>query len=463
MNEMSEDAKVILLLCGQLGGPASAAPLDLREYNQVVRCLVNRRLGLADLLSSTKAATLAKEAGLAEDRVAGLLKRGVALGFAMEKWCQSGIWVVCRSDRDYPERFREHLKDKAPPILFGAGERALLREGGLAIVGSRNVDAEGETYARTVAAGCARGGLTVVSGGARGVDQIAMAGALDAGGVVVGILADSLLRQSVARDARHALSEGRLLLVSPYHPEAGFNVGNAMGRNKLIYALADYGLVVSADFQKGGTWEGAQEELKRKPGRPVFVRLSGVVPRGNRELAKLGAIPFPGLDTLSDPATLLRESSSRAVPQGGDDELPLFGHLAGTVRPILVAREPPTARNPETVTTPVAGGRDGAPPSREGTHAIASVGCGDPCGAVGQSAEATQCAAKPAAASPVSLYEVVLPHLLNELSKPMSVADLADRLDLVKPQLDDWLKRAVSDKRVRKLVRPVRYVAEGMG
>ncbi|HRR34848.1 MAG TPA: hypothetical protein P5026_12155, partial [Kiritimatiellia bacterium] len=65
----------------------------------------------------------------------------------------------------------------------------------------------------------------------------------------------------------------------PYYPEAGFSVGTTMGRNKLIYALADYGLVVSADFKKGGTWEGAQEELRRKPGRPVFVRMTGSVRR----------------------------------------------------------------------------------------------------------------------------------------------------------------------------------------
>ncbi len=84
-----------------------------------------------------------------------------------------------------------------------------------------------------------------------------------------------------------------MLLISPYHPEAGFNVGNAMGRNKLIYALADYGLVVSAEHKKGGTWEGASEELKRKPGRPVFVRLGDSVPMGKRtvwRLAKLGKI-----------------------------------------------------------------------------------------------------------------------------------------------------------------------------
>jgi predicted Rossmann fold nucleotide-binding protein DprA/Smf involved in DNA uptake len=35
-----------------------------------------------------------------------------------------------------------------------------------------------------------------------------------------------------------------------------------MGRNKLIYGLADFGVVVSSDYKTGGTWSGAVEALK---------------------------------------------------------------------------------------------------------------------------------------------------------------------------------------------------------
>ena len=69
--------------------------------------------------------------------------------------------------------------------------------------------------------------------------------------------------RAIARDNREPLMNSRLVLVSPYDPAAGFNVGRAMQRNKLIYALADVALVVAADFQKGGTWEGAIEQLDR--------------------------------------------------------------------------------------------------------------------------------------------------------------------------------------------------------
>lgn len=419
MNMMSEDAKAILLLCGHLGGQSEFEPLEQRDYNQVVRWLMDRNLRPEDLLEPEHVPQLAKDTGLPEVRLSALLKRGVKLGFAVEKWNQSGIWVICRSDPDYPSRYKSHLKDKAPPVLFGVGERSLLSGGGLAIVGSRNVDAEGEAFARDVAAWCARDGMPIVSGGARGVDQIAMSSALESGGVVVGVLADTLLKRSVSRDARGALANGRLLLISPYHPEAGFNVGNAMGRNKLIYALADYGLVVSADHNKGGTWEGAREELKRSPGRPVFVRMTGTLPPGNRKLLDLGAVPFPGITQAASPGKVLSQAAQTVTNAEPTAELTLFDLPFVTDRAVAMVRESgPTLKTLPTVAavTPI-------------TEAAAA-----------------------------SVYDAVLPIILNALAKPLTPAALAEHLDVAQTQTNAWLKRALAQKQVRKLNRPVRYV-----
>jgi hypothetical protein len=63
----------------------------------------------------------------------------------------------------------------------------------------------------------------------------------------------------------------RQKLLTPNLPTAGFSVGGAMGRNKIIYGLADFAVVVSSDFQTGGTWAGAVEALKGG-WCPVFVR-----------------------------------------------------------------------------------------------------------------------------------------------------------------------------------------------
>ena len=74
---------------------------------------------------------------------------------------------------------------------------------------------------------------------------------------MVGVMSDSLERGALAKDNREPLMDRKLVLISPYDPAAGFNVGHAMQRNKVIYALADGAFVVSSDLEKGGTWAGA--------------------------------------------------------------------------------------------------------------------------------------------------------------------------------------------------------------
>jgi predicted Rossmann fold nucleotide-binding protein DprA/Smf involved in DNA uptake len=54
-----------------------------------------------------------------------------------------------------------------------------------------------------------------------------------------------------------------------------------MERNKLIYALADWAIVVASAAGQGGTWTGALENLKAG-WAPLFVRNGSDVPDGNR-------------------------------------------------------------------------------------------------------------------------------------------------------------------------------------
>ena len=293
INDLTDDTKAIILLCGVFGKSRSEKPLTQAEYTSLVRWLVSVEKRPCDLLQNNNITDAAMGSNIDKHRLESLLGRGVQLGFAVEEWQRNGIWITSRSDADYPARYKKHLKDKAPALLFGVGSRSLLAGGGLTVVGSRNVDREGETFTRHAAELCAFNGMPVVSGGARGVDQFAMTASLDVGGVTIGVVAENLLKKSLERSARYAISDGRLLLISPYHPNARFTVGTAMARNKLIYAMADYGLVVSAEHKKGGTWAGATEGLKRENPRPVFVRTGNNVPPGNSNLLELGAISWP--------------------------------------------------------------------------------------------------------------------------------------------------------------------------
>ena len=199
--------------------------------------------------------------------------------------------------------------------VFYAGEKALLGQPGIAIVGSRNLDKVGEDCACFIGSACGFSGLVLYSGGAKGVDSISMQAALDTRGSAVGVLAHSLAREIRKPANRQALERGDLCLVSPYSPAAGFSVGNAMGRNRLIYTLADYAVIVASDFKKGGTWARATEAL-RTGWVPVFVLKHETMPEGNKQLLKKGGVefpyPFPG--SPSDLTTWLMETKDQ-VPE----------------------------------------------------------------------------------------------------------------------------------------------------
>src|SRR4029453_10151694 len=106
------------------------------------------------------------------------------------------IWVVSAFDDEYPRRIKERLKDSAPPVIYVAVECELLDDGGLSGVGSRAVDSSLVEYTESVGRLTAQAKRTIVSGGARGIDQAAMRGALAGGGKSVGVLADSLERSA---------------------------------------------------------------------------------------------------------------------------------------------------------------------------------------------------------------------------------------------------------------------------
>jgi predicted Rossmann fold nucleotide-binding protein DprA/Smf involved in DNA uptake len=215
-----------------------------------------------------------------------LLGRGFLLSQVIERWQARAIWVVSRADAEYPRRLKVRLREDAPAVIYGCGDMALLESGGLAVVGSRHVDDSLIDYTMAVGRLAARAGRTLVSGGAKGIDQAAMRGALEAGGKVSGVLADSLEKTTMNREHRNLLLDGQLVLISPYDPKCGFNVGNAMQRNKLIYALADASLVVSSDLNRGGTWAGAIEQLDKLKFVPVYVRSTGESSAGLDALRK---------------------------------------------------------------------------------------------------------------------------------------------------------------------------------
>lgn len=312
---LSPNTQAILLLTAPLltGGKGEAVKLlTLSEYNQLARMLREKGNKPADLLEANSGGLLEScTARFGRERLEALLGRGFLLSQVVDRWQARGIWVTSRAEADYPKRLKKRLKEAAPPVLYGCGDSALLDRGGLAVVGSRHIDDALCEYTRKTGALAAAAGKSVVSGAARGIDRSAMNGALEFGGVVVGVLADSLERAALARENRDPLRQGRLVLVSPYDPNAGFNTGNAMQRNKLIYALADVALVVTSDLNTGGTWTGAIEQLEKLHLVPVFVRKGPDAGKGNAALIQRGGLLWPEPETPAE----LKSAISSALQQ----------------------------------------------------------------------------------------------------------------------------------------------------
>jgi DNA processing protein len=366
------------------------------------------------------------------DRLRELLDRGLLLSHAIEQWESRGIWVISRADSRYPKRLKAKLKQFAPPLLFGCGDIELLEQGGLCIVGSRKVDDAISDFVADTARLAANSGLNVISGGARGVDQIAMRAALAVEGTVVGALAENLSRAVIDPEYRQALKARSMTLISAVDPNAGFNVGNAMARNKLIYALADIGLVANADFEKGGTWAGAVEQLERFKCCPVFVRTAAPTPKGNKALIDRGAQPWPS------PAD---SSAFRALMTG--KATVSTGNAAAALELDFAAPRSRGANEPAKVSD-----HD----QRGGSEQVAEDAADNP--SRPQSVEPAATVACPAKRMAAAAHAAILDLLANEA---LSDAEVADALGIERGQAKVWLQQLVKDGKIQQTKRPIRY------
>ena len=407
--QLDSQAQAVLLLTVSFGklGPAEAKPLSTKEWARFAIWLRDHDLKPSSLLKGTLDDLLSDwtDRAITLSRLESLLNRGALLGLLLEKWQRAGLWVIARSDPDYPDRLKRRLKFEAPPILFGCGNKMLLKKGGIAVVGSRNATEEDIAYTNNLGAEAADQGYSIVSGGARGVDQSAMLGALECEGTAIGVLADSLLRSATSAKYRKYLMASDLALVSPFNPEAGFNVGNAMARNRSIYCLADTAVVISSTPNKGGTWNGAIEDLEAR-WVPLWVKKSGEEKSGNPQLIKRGGRCLP--ENLSSLGNLFDDSSVNGATTSSSSTPPSPVLLQAAVR--TEPAEPPVI--------------EGSPTAAKQLTILEDL----------------------------DLYELFL-HRFGELTsrKTLSSAEISEQLDLKKTQTDTWLKWGVSEGKVEKL------------
>ena len=304
---VTERTKTILLLTSYFAKNSSKTfkPLSTSEWNRLARWLQTKTINPEDFLTQESDLLLDKfqDKTVTIERIKYLLERKAALALALDKWSKAGVWVINRGDKHFPKQVKDKLKELSPPVFFGIGNIALLNQKYIGVVGSRKTSEEELNATKELGLQISQKGYGVVSGGARGVDESAMIGALEGGGFSLGYVADSLIKKSTSGLFRNHIINNRLCLLSPYNPEAGFNSGNAMGRNKLIYTQSFATIVMKSDV-KGGTWEGAKENLQ-KAWVPLWVVDSQE--QGNIAIIKKGGKKFSLKSELDIPKLIKRE------------------------------------------------------------------------------------------------------------------------------------------------------------
>jgi len=215
---------------------------------------LRERFGSAQAVLETPLTHLQQVQGISAER-ARAIHAGVddsAVEAEVREAAERGAAIVTLEDATYPPLLRT-IPDP-PPILYVRGSIDPADAFGVAIVGTRNCSAYGRDQAGRLSAALAQRGLTIVSGGARGIDTEAHRGAIRGGGRTIVVMGAGLahhyppenepLFESIVRDGRGAL-------VSEFPMRAGPGKENFPRRNRIVSGLSLGTLVIEAGEHSG--------------------------------------------------------------------------------------------------------------------------------------------------------------------------------------------------------------------
>lgn len=195
------------------------------------------------------------------------------LAFLVEDILSQGFEIITLNSPDYSKILKNNMKvSLSPPLLYIKGDKQMLQERSIAVVGSRDASEISFNFTDNVCLNATKEFRVVVSGFAKGVDQRALESTLKVKGRSIIVLPQGIMTFGTGIKKYYPqIVEGDVLVVSTFFPKAPWSVGLAMARNPVIYGLAE-NIFVAQSSNKGGTWEGVHDGLKR--GRKIFVRVS---------------------------------------------------------------------------------------------------------------------------------------------------------------------------------------------
>jgi DNA processing protein len=217
--------------------------------------------------------------------------------FLAETLQNEGYEVIPVISPEYSKTLKENLKTQAPVVLYVKGNKQILQERSVAIVGSRTASDMALQFTDNIARTASEEYKVIVSGFAKGVDKQALDSAIKFKGQSIIVLPQGIMTFDAGfKKYYKQIVDGDVLVLSTFHPKAPWKVELAMARNPIIYGLASE-IFVAESSEKGGTWSGVVDGLRKN--RKIFVRKPAANEKNaNDLLIEKGAVPVDSFGKL---------------------------------------------------------------------------------------------------------------------------------------------------------------------
>ncbi len=206
--------------------------------------------------------------------------------------------IIALTDPSYPQLLLEIINP--PVVLYVRGKVSSLNAAmNISMVGTRNASPQGKKAAQRIAYSLAKNGVTIVSGGAVGIDSCSHQGALNAGGTTICVLGcgldDGYLSKN--RDMRNEIA-AHGAIISEYPPDAHATKYTFPARNRIISGMSR-GVVVVEAGARSGSLITANFALEQN--RDVFAipgDINSSLSLGTNDLLKSGAKAITTADDI---------------------------------------------------------------------------------------------------------------------------------------------------------------------
>ena len=274
------------------------------------------------ILAATKSALLrVRNIGDETAEAIATWEKTIDLAGELKRISDFGCHVLISSDENYPAALRE-IYDP-PLVLYVKGKLTAKDKNAVAMVGSRSTTHYGIETARKLAYQLAYVGVTVVSGGARGIDTAAHQGAMAAKGRTVCVLGTgvNIVFPPENKDLFGRIAEnGAVITQFPFNRN-GDRQSFAI-RNRIIAGMTLGTVVVEADLHSGAL---ITSNFATEYGRQVFAvpgRIDSPRSKGCHDLIKKGAKLCEGAEDILSEFEYLFPGSNRPPSPGETGVLP---------------------------------------------------------------------------------------------------------------------------------------------